>query len=449
MGNYAAYPAYKASGVEWLGEIPAHWIVKKIGYVAVQNSGGAWGSEDDESDGTIILRSTEQTIDGKWQIENPARRLLTPTEKRQTLLVAGDLLITKSSGSKLHIGKTTIVDHEVESLQCGFSNFMQRLRLKQEQCPKFYYYLFNSKVGREQFDFNSNTTTGLANLNGTVISATLSALPPLPEQEAIARFLDNKTAQIDGLIAKKEALLARLADKRTALISQAVTKGLDPRVPMRDSGVEWLGEIPAHWRISRLRFVLTTNPSRNEIRLGEDEPVSFVPMEAVGEYGGLNLEIEKPLEEIGSGYTYFANRDVVVAKITPCFENGKGALVAELVNGVGFGTTELHVLRASRELNEEFLFYLTISQVFRKLGEAEMYGAGGQKRVPESFIRDMRLGIPPLPEQKAIARVLDHKTLEIDEQIAKIQAAIDKLKEYRTALITGAVTGKIDVRGVA
>lgn len=210
------------------------------------------------------------------------------------------------------------------------------------------------------------------------------------------------------------------------------------------SGVEWLGEIPAHWPINRLRFVLTTNPSKSEIRLSEDEPVSFVPMEAVGEYGGLNLDIEKPLEEVGSGYTYFANRDVIVAKITPCFENGKGALAKELVNGVGFGTTELHVLRAHDELNEGFLFYLTISQVFRKLGEAEMYGAGGQKRVPENFIRDLRLGIPPLPEQEAIACFLDRKTAQIDGLIAKKEALLARLADKRTALISHAVTKGLD-----
>ena len=271
-------------------------------------------------------------------------------------------------------------------------------------------------------------------------------LPPLLEQEAIARFLDHKTAQIDALIAKKEALLARLADKRTALISQAVTKGLDPTVPLRDSGIEWLGEIPAHWEVVRLRYLLHTNPSKNEIALADDAMVSFIPMEAVGEYGGLSLEIEKPLNEIGSGYTYFADNDVVVAKITPCFENGKGALASGLTNGIAFGTTELHVLRPSDSLDHKFLFHLTMSHPFRKLGEAEMYGAGGQKRIPESFIRELRLGIPPLVEQLKIAQFIEYQVAEHERLQFQVQSAIDKLKQYRTALITNAVTGKIDVR---
>ncbi|MBI1296931.1 restriction endonuclease subunit S [bacterium] len=212
----------------------------------------------------------------------------------------------------------------------------------------------------------------------------------------------------------------------------------------KDSGVEWLGEIPAHWQVTRLRYLLNTNPSKNKIRLADDELVSFVPMEAVGEYGGLNLEIEKPLSEIGSGYTYFADKDVVVAKITPCFENGKGALAFGLTNGIAFGTTELHVLRSSGDLDQKFLFYLTISHFFRKLGEAEMYGAGGQKRIPDSFVKEMRLGIPPLPEQDAIARFLDHKTAQIDALIAKKEALLARLADKRTALISQAVTKGLD-----
>lgn len=256
MGKHPIYPAYKASGIEWLGEIPSHWEISKIRHVITHNTGGAWGSDFDDDLGTIVLRSTEQTVDGKWYIEDPARRLLTATERRQTRLRAGDLLITKSSGSRLHIGKTTIVDENIEQFACGYSNFMQRIRIGGNHCPMFFYFLLNSEAGREQFHFNSNTTTGLANLNSTVIANTWFALPPLPEQEAIARFLDHKTAQIDALIAKKETLLARLADKRTALISRAVTKGLDPSAPMRDSGIEWLGEIPAHWKATKVKYLV-------------------------------------------------------------------------------------------------------------------------------------------------------------------------------------------------
>jgi type I restriction enzyme S subunit len=194
--------------------------------------------------------------------------------------------------------------------------------------------------------------------------------------------------------------------------------------------------------------VIKINPSKNEINLGASENVSFVPMEAVGENGGLRLDQDGLLDEIGTGYTYFADNDVVVAKITPCFENGKGALAKGLTNQVAFGTTELHVLRGHKPLAPSYLFYLTMSHIFRKVGESEMYGAGGQKRIPENFIKDFRLALPPLPEQQAIARFLDVKTAALDGVRIEIEAAIAKLQEYRSALITHAVTGKINVQDV-
>lgn len=186
---------------------------------------------------------------------------------------------------------------------------------------------------------------------------------------------------------------------------------------------------------------MAVNPAPRRARtLEATDEVSFVPMEAVGEYGGLNLERIKPLDEIGTGYTAFEDGDIVVAKITPCFENGKGAFADGLKNGVGFGTTELHVLRASKRLDRQFLFYLTISHTFRMLGESEMYGAGGQKRVPPEFVKDFRVPLPPFEEQQAIARFLDTKTAQIDALVAKKLQLIATLKEKRSALISLTVT---------
>lgn len=203
----------------------------------------------------------------------------------------------------------------------------------------------------------------------------------------------------------------------------------------------WLSELPDTWSQIRGRFVMAVNPSARRARaLDETDEVSFVPMEAVGEYGGLELDRTKPLHEIGAGYTAFEEGDVVAAKITPCFENGKGAIARGLKNGVGFGTTELHVLRAGKRLDNQFLFYLTISHVFRMLGESEMYGAGGQKRVPPEFVKDFRIPLPSVDEQKSIVRFLDAKTAQIDELIARKRQLVDKLKEKRQALIARTVT---------
>jgi len=207
------------------------------------------------------------------------------------------------------------------------------------------------------------------------------------------------------------------------------------------SGVEYLGDVPQHWEVKRSRFCIRVNPLSDRLRqLGPDDEVSFIPMEAVGEYGGLNLESTKRLSEVGSSYTEFQDGDVVVAKITPCFENGKGALVDSLMNGAALGTTELDVLRVRFGLERRFLFYLTISSAYRKTGEAEMYGAGGQKRVPPEFNKDFRVPLPPSAEQHAIADFLDRKTMKLDLLVAKRHELIEKLQEKRTALISRTVT---------
>jgi len=214
---------------------------------------------------------------------------------------------------------------------------------------------------------------------------------------------------------------------------------------LNDAGLPWLGEVPEHWGIARLRFYAAINPSHSELnRLSGETEVSFVPMESVGDNGGLRLDQTKPLADVTTGYTYFQDGDVVVAKITPCFENGKGSIAEGLTNSIGFGTTELHVLRPLPSLDTAFLFYLTISHPFRSIGAACMYGAGGQKRLPDDFVRDFRHPIPPLAEQRAIAAFLDRETARIDALFEKKRRQVELLREKRAALISRAVTKGLD-----
>lgn len=208
----------------------------------------------------------------------------------------------------------------------------------------------------------------------------------------------------------------------------------------KDSGIPWLGEVPAHWEVKRLRFTVNLNPVKSELDIPEDTLVSFIPMEAVNFDKNLTLTEERNLDEVYKGYTYFKNGDVVLAKITPCFENGKSAIAQNLTNGIAFGTTELHVLRSQNSINNHFLYYLIKSDSFMKIGESEMYGAGGQKRIPEEFIKNFFIGLPPYYEQTAIAHYLDTKLGEIDVLIDKQQTLLEKLAEQRTAVITHAVT---------
>lgn len=199
------------------------------------------------------------------------------------------------------------------------------------------------------------------------------------------------------------------------------------------------------WPSKRLRFLTRRNLSAEQRRhLAAVSEVTFLPMEAIGEQGELDLSLVRDLEDVQTGYTQFFDGDVVVAKITPCFENGKGALIQGTVSGVGFGTTELYVLTPTDELDKRFLYYVTASEPFRKLGEADMTGAAGQKRVPEDFIRDYRILVPPLPQQRAIVEYLDRETARLDTLVAAKERVLRLLVEKRRALITRAVTRGLD-----
>ncbi|CAK0743996.1 type I restriction enzyme, S subunit [Gammaproteobacteria bacterium] len=215
-----------------------------------------------------------------------------------------------------------------------------------------------------------------------------------------------------------------------------------PYPKYKDSGVEWLGEVPEGWEVKRLRFMGDINPSKNEtINIDRNTEVSFLPMEAIGDNGFLNLERTRRIGEVEIGYTYFGNGDVTMAKITPCFENGKGAIMQGLLGGIGFGTTELTVLRPClNKTTSKYLYWIFISTPFRKLGEATMYGAGGQKRVPDDFVRNFEIAFPPLPEQTLIAAFLDRETSKIDALTTEYQTLIALLAEKRQAMISQAVT---------
>ena len=191
----------------------------------------------------------------------------------------------------------------------------------------------------------------------------------------------------------------------------------------------------ASWPTKRLRFLAAIPQKRETGGIPDETEVSFVPMESISENGQIETSRTKAIGEVRNGYSYFAEGDIVLAKITPCFENGKGAIATDLVNEVGFGTTELHVVRAGPGLDARFLFYVTKSHEFRKLGEAEMYGAGGQKRVPESFVRDFRVHVPELDEQRMIADFLDRETARLDELVERKRQLIELLRENRVAMI--------------
>jgi type I restriction enzyme S subunit len=419
--SFPRYPKYKASGVEWLGDVPEHWVVCAPKRRIKSSAGGTLikgTCADEPSDGLFpgFSASGQNIWLEEYAYDCPA-------------------IVLSAVGARC--GKAFKADGQwgvVANTHCLFP--------RPDSDRDYLWYLTNQEDWWEK---------GGSAQPFVKVSETLArpwVFPPLPEQTAIAEFLDRETGNIDELVAEQRRLIELLKEKRQAVISHAVTKGLNPHALMKPSGIEWLGEVPEHWEVKRLRFVANLNPSKSEISdLEKDTVVSFLPMEAVGDDGTLTLDKEKTIAELETGYTYFRDGDVTIAKITPCYENGKGALMGGLTNGIGFGTTELIVARPMpSQTTGNYLHYLFISQEFRDLGESHMYGAGGQKRVPDDFVRNFATSIPPLPEQIAIVDFLETELAKFDTLTAEAQRAIDLLQERRTALISAAVTGQIDVR---
>ena len=210
----------------------------------------------------------------------------------------------------------------------------------------------------------------------------------------------------------------------------------------KGSGVEWLGEVPEHWKLGKLHHIAILNPAKAE--LGDIDPqttISFLPMEAFDTKGDPSLSLERTIGQVETGYTYFRDGDVAFAKVTPCFENGKRAIFSKLTNGVGFGTTELIVLRARhRQTIPKFLYWFVATSEFLGLGEGSMYGAGGLKRVPESFVHQFPVWVPSTDEQNSIVAFLDQEMAKIDALIEEQRRLIELLKEKRQAVISNAIT---------
>lgn len=222
---------------------------------------------------------------------------------------------------------------------------------------------------------------------------------------------------------------------------------LKPYPAYKDSGVPWLGLVPAHWEVRRLKRVARINPSKSELPLGmRADYAVFLSMERVGSDGRFDASEVRPIADLWNGFTYFRRGDVIVAKITPCFENGKGACLENLPTKIGFGSTEFHVIRSLAGVTPSYLYCVTTLSEFRRLGADAMTGAAGQQRVPAGFVANFLIPLPPLPEQTAIVRFLDWAERRIRRVIQARQRRIKLLEECKRVLIHRAVTGKIDVR---
>ena len=423
------YPAYKPSGVEWLGEIPHGWKLKRLKYVAPTSTARL----DHKPDALPYV--------GLEQIESQTGRLLmdTPVENVESTVGVfgkGDVLFGKLRpylAKVVHVGFDGVCTTEILVL-----------KPRQEVDGRFIFFLLLS----DGFISLVNSMTFGAKMpraSSEQVGNIVAPLPPLPEQRAIAAYLDRETASIDALIARKQRLISLLQEKRTALISHAVTRSLDASAPLKPSGVEWLGEIPAHWEVKRLKQVCKKSAlyGANEAATNYvEEGVRFLRTSDIDDDGKLRNNGAVYMERDLIADYLLEDGDLLLSRSGTL---GRSFVYREKAHGQCAYAGYLVCFRLNARMIPEFAFYFTKSREFAdwlslSVIQATIGNVNGQK------FANVAIPTPPILEQRAIAAYLDRETAKIDILIAKIRQHIAKLQEYRTAVISAAVTGKIDVR---
>lgn len=428
------------------GGVPEHWDVKKLKYLVSSDANsfvdGPFGSDlknEEYKDDGVPLIQLNNIIPGKHVLKNTK---YISEEKAQDLsrhvILSGQIVIAKMAEPVARAScVNSVYSKYVIVADCVKFNPNDELA----HIP-FLVYSINSSHVRHKAELLSTGTTRLRINLGSIKNLSL-LFPPIPEQRAIATFLDRKTSRIDTLISKKQRLITLLHEKRAALISHTVTKGLDPDVPMKDSGVEWLGEIPAHWDIWKINHAFRcigsgTTPSTNDMSFYNGDIPWVITSElreniindTVKKITQLALEEHPALEIYPPGSLLIAMYGATIGRL--------GIL------GISACTNQACcVFTNSISLDIKFTFYWLW---MRRQEIIVLSSGGGQPNINQEKLKDIRIPAPLLPEQHAIASSLDSETAKIDALISKIQEAIKTLKEYRTALISAAVTGKIDVR---
>lgn len=442
--RFRPYAEYRDSGIEWLGGIPAHWHVKRLRFTVTGCQNGVWGAEPNGMRDTVCVRVADfDRIEFRVRLDDPTLRSIDWKTNRRLLLQEQDLLLEKSGGGeKQPVGAVVIYDHG-ERAVC--SNFVARMPVADDQNSRYLTYLHAALYAARINTRSIKQSTGIQNLDSASYLSEPVGLPGEREQRAIATFLDRETTKIDALVAKKERLVELLQEKRTTLITRAVTRGLDPTIPMKGSGVEWLGEIPAHWESAPVY-------ARYEVALGKMLDAKQVTGESPGRYlrnidvqwDAVNIEDLPEMDFPPSERERYLLRtgDLLVCEGG---EVGRTAIWAGDLDEC-FYQKAIHRVRP-RSGSEVPRFFYFVMYAMAKRG---VFTAGGNPNTIDHLtavqLRHYRAPFPGSNEQRTISELLDRETAKIDALIAKVRVAIDYLGEYRTALISAAVTGKIDVR---
>ena len=424
----------KDCGVEWIGEIPMEWSIERLKYRTNKIGSGATplgGAEIYETEGILFLRS-QNIYNGGLKIEDAfyiTDRI--HKEMNRTHVKKNDVLLNITGGS---IGRSTIYNLSDEA---NVNQHVSIIRCSQNLWPKFLYYFLISPTGQEQI-FNNQQGGNRESLTFEMIGNFILAMPGYLEQTKIANFLDRETDRFDLIIEKSNASIKKLQAYRKSVIYEAVTKGLDKKVQMKDSGVEWIGEIPVGWEISKIKYLseyfngLTYNPDD----MTEDSGTIVLRANNI-QNGKLTFNEEVYIDMKISNKLKLRKDDILI-----CSRNGsrrligKNALVTDDFTGLTFGAFNM----VCRSDMSAYLYYVLNSDVFNSQLSGVLTSTINQ--LTGQNFGSMVVPNPPLSHQKAIADYLDTKTSEIDAAINKLNQLIDTTEKIKKSIIYEYVTGK-------
>ena len=430
----------KNSGIEWIGEIPDDWETFSLKQLTECHFGGCWGedSQGDELD-AVCIRIADFNFDNQT-IKSTAStiRHYTMAQLNKGVLHDGDLIVEKSGGGeKTPVGRVVLFEKKLFPEKTTFANFSECLRLKSIVSGKYIAYYLKSLYYSYDMHYYFNQTTGLQNLDIDAYLSTKLCYPLLFIQQKIADYLDKKCAAVDRLIENQRAQIEKLKEYKQSVITEAVTRGLDPSAPLKDSGVEWLGKIPTDFLIQNVRSLFRI---RKEIIGREPETVLSITQSG--------LKIKNILENEGQMANSYANYQIVhigdfAMNHMDLLTGGIGVSQYEGVTSPDYRVFEIKEVRYIKK----YFLYVFETYYRNKIFYAFGQGAAnlGRWRLPAQNFYSIFIPVPPLEEQQQIADYLDKKCAEIDKLIAIKQQKIETLTEYKKSLIYEYVTGKKEV----
>ncbi|MEH2529941.1 type I restriction enzyme S subunit [Bradyrhizobium sp. AZCC 1588] len=443
--SFPGYESYKDSGVESLGKVPRHWTAVPLKRIVDQSRPITYGIVQcgpHVSGGIPYIRPTDMLDEAG--VANEEGLLKTSEEiassYARSTLQRGDLVCSIGPS----FGKVMIVPQSL--VGANLTQGTARIAVAKEHIPRFFFWVLRSTPSFHQWESSVGGATFRA-LNLEPLSETIVCVPSLDEQAAIAAFLDRETVKIDALVDEQRRLVELLKEKRRAVVSHAVTKGLDPNTPMKDSGVEWLGEVPVHWEIATLKRHWHVTDCKHITAEFVDEGV---PLASIREAQSRFVDLQYAKQTTDSYYEQLVEGgrkpqpgDLIFTRNATV---GEVAQVADWHPAFAMGQ-DVCLLRKSRpELSSDYLWYVLRSDcVISQL--ANLMIGSTFKRVNVEEVRNLVVLVPNATEQAEIATFLDQVLLKMNALVAESEAAVTLLQERRAALISAAVTGKIDVRG--